>query len=166
MSQISFPNSTTHRENTIFVPSGDQDGLRSWNPSPCVNLALPVPLRFITQMSLLRVFSGLSGSTLETVKAILVPVGDHDGATAAWPANRCVSCRRSVPSGRMVKIWDGLLKSVENAIRPLAPGNVALAGVGTSSPNASRTPAGQAKRLIPHPLVSTMLACVSQRAQG
>src|SRR4051812_24058243 len=58
---------------------------------------------------------------------IFVPLGDQSGPTA-WPLAENVSCVSPEPSGLTVKTCGSALWSVENAILPFAPGNVARAG--------------------------------------
>src|SRR5439155_8742189 len=58
---------------------------------------------------------------------ILLPSGDQKGSKAAVPGATWVSCRTSKPSGFIVEMLQQPPLAVTNAIRPLAPGNVACA---------------------------------------
>src|SRR5215471_3388570 len=110
------PERTAQWENTILRPSGDQDGCWFTNPAWLVSCRWALPSAFITQI------------WPSIVNTIRVPSGETSGEPAAWPFAACVSCRRPVPSGLMVKICGRWLNAVSNTIRPLTPGNAACAG--------------------------------------
>src|SRR5215470_7806484 len=140
-SQTVRPNGTGQWENTILRPSGDQDGCWFTNPAWLVSWRWALPSAFITQI------------WPSIVNTIRVPSGENSGEPAAWPLATCVSCRKPVPSGLMVKICGRWLKEVSNTILPLAPGNAACAGPAIpTSPTAGPTsitaaPAATAARL-------------------
>src|SRR5215475_196718 len=139
------PNGTAQWENTILRPSGDQDGCWFWNPAWLVSWCWALPSAFITQ---------IWPSIVNTTR---VPSGENSGEPAAWPFGTCVSCRRPVPSGLMVKICGRWLKAVSNTILPFMPGNAARAGPPTpTSPTTARpaTATANVRRMATPPCAS------------
>src|SRR5215472_18110294 len=128
-SQTVRPNGTGQWENTILRPSGDHDGCWFWSPAWLVSCRWALPSAFITQI------------WPSIVNTIRVPSGENSGEPATWPFATCVSCRKPVPSGLMVKICGRWPKAVSNTILPFVPGNAASAGPPIPTRPTTATPA-------------------------
>src|SRR5262249_35697780 len=96
MTQILKPWDRSLWAYAIIVPSGDQAGA-TLNPSFVIVTGLPPS----ASMILIHM-----PSSVWWTYAILLPSGDHAGIQFCRKAGplSCVSCVRSAPSGRMVKI--------------------------------------------------------------